>query len=122
MGIIGAPVSQIDLSATLDIKQGGEHHHIFKNHAFGGPGAIPSATPCPPQKMIEEPALGFALPCLPNATMTVSEQGAPVNQQLVLKQLSLKSEEELGMLLEAYSGQFGGGCGANVVANSNQAN
>ena len=67
--------------------------------------------------MVEEPALGFALPCLPNAAMTVSEQGAP-SQQLVLKQLSLKSEEELGMLLEAYSGQFGGGCGANVVASN----
>ena len=25
-----------------------------------------------------------------------------------MKQLSLKSEEELGMLLEAYAGQFGG--------------
>ena len=54
--------------------------------------------------MMEEPALGFALPCLPQQAS--AEYNAAPNQ-LVLKQLSLKSEEELGMLLEAYSGQFG---------------
>ena len=58
--------------------------------------------------MVEEPALGFALPCLSQLNST---ENHAASNQLVLKQLSLKSEEELGMLLDAYSGQFG--CSTN---------
>ena len=46
----------------------------------------------------EQPQLGFVLPNL-------SQQQ---DHQMVMNQLSLKSEEELGMLLDSYSGQFGG--------------
>ena len=85
---MGAPVSQIDLGVALE--------QSLKYGPAGYPAAPLGST------RLEPPALsGFALPCLNQATEihNLSGGGSPMN----LKQLSLKSEDDLNRLLSAYS-------------------